>query len=189
MSAPWAGESKTIGLSAPALYRGPGLTGICASGLPGHRFAGPPGARSTDSRLLFFEDKPHAANGMEQAGRIALIDRFPEVVDVDVDDVRACVELISPHLFRDRAPREDAILVSHEKLQERKLFGREADVLRSPPDAARLDVNLQVFDAENRAPVHAPSAEQRFRARDELCEGKRLGKVIIRPRFKSLHPF
>src|SRR5689334_23222919 len=95
---------------------------------------------------LLLEDEPDAAHRVNEPRGEPLVDRLPQVRDVDVDDVRAGVEAVAPDLLGDRAAGEDAVFVPEEVLEEEKFLGGEMDLLAAAAHAPRLDVELEVGD-------------------------------------------
>ena len=64
------------------------------------------------------------ANGMDQFLRSTSIDFVPEVVHIDIDDVREGIEILIPHMFGDHGPGEDAAGMTHQIFEQGVLFQR-----------------------------------------------------------------
>src|SRR5690348_3638912 len=96
------------------------------------------------SALDYVPDSPDRRN---QLPIVPGIDLLPEVVDHDVHDVRAGIEVIPPSILGDQRPAHDAPLMAHEILEDGVLLGGELDELPGSPHLTRVAVELEVGDA------------------------------------------
>src|SRR6185436_17233404 len=103
------------------------------------------GARASASGPLF-EDIAHAAHGVDQRLGERLVDLRAQTSDVDVDDVRASVEVHVPHLLGDQRPRQDVARVAREQREEQELLRRQVQSMPCPRGAVPDEIDLEVGD-------------------------------------------
>src|SRR3712207_4942301 len=73
----------------------------------------------------------------DRIGEPSLLELAPQVVDVDVDDVRGGLERLAPDLLAQLVAREHLPAVSHEVLEQRELGARQGDLAALDRDLAR----------------------------------------------------
>src|SRR5689334_24296402 len=96
------------------------------------------------SILLVLHDVPDAADGVEELFLEPVVDLRAEMIDVDVDDVRAGVEIVIPDVLGDERAGEDPVDVPHEVLEEGVLLPGELDLLLATARLVRDGVELEV---------------------------------------------
>src|SRR5919201_2355062 len=133
------------------------------------RFATANTPHASSSRLGLGKAVPRMADGLDRRLRAELL---AQAADADLDDVRAGIEVVAPHLGEQALAADDLARMLQEVVQEAELpvgeVGRAVvergpaprQVERQPPHAQ--DVGL----AGSRAPQVGPDA------RDELVEGE-----------------
>ena len=70
--------------------------------------------------LIFFEDVAHSDQGIDQLGFKIAIDFFPEKVDINLYNIRSCIEIDIPYLFGDINFTNYPALIPKKVLQENK---------------------------------------------------------------------
>src|SRR5271156_6638042 len=73
------------------------------------------------------QHEPRAAYIHDQRGRALGVDLFPQITDVDVDDVGLEREMILPDLLQQHRPRDDPPGMTQEIFQETKLAWQQID--------------------------------------------------------------
>jgi hypothetical protein len=76
------------------------------------------------------------------------VDLLAEMVDHDVDDDRAGVEVISPSILRDQRAAHDAAAVAHEVFEHRVLLRRQLDQLTAAPHLPCALIELEIAHVE-----------------------------------------
>jgi hypothetical protein len=77
---------------------------------------------------------------------------------------------------------------AHQRLEERKLLGREFDLVVLPPDLTRTGIDAQGSDLERRRLLDLAAARERAEAGEELCERERLRQVVVGAGVETLDP-
>src|SRR6476620_5674051 len=95
-------------------------------------------------------DVPDSPHRRDQFAVVLGVDLLAQVVDDDVDDVRAGIEMIPPSILGDQGPAHYAALMAHGVLEDGVLFRRELDELTCALHLARVTVQLAVRDAKTR---------------------------------------
>src|SRR5438876_6686442 len=71
------------------------------------------------------------ANGLDQVSRAGLLQLATQIVHVEIDDLRRCVEGEPPHVLLDLRAREDPPGAPQQSLEELERLGRQLDRLAS----------------------------------------------------------
>ena len=95
--------------------------------------------------------------------------------------------ILVPHVGSNRRAIYDLAMVEHEELQQRKLFGRQLDRFAGATNAVRLEVHLQIRNAQRLRQWRAATTRQRSHPRQQLAERERLGQIIIGAGFEIAH--
>src|SRR5690606_31244527 len=83
----------------------------------------------------------------------------------------------APHRRVDLFPRDDALSVANEEREHVELLPRQANGLSAAPDGARLEVDLDVAEAEHLRT--ARSTKERLDASEELPHAEGLRELVI----------
>src|SRR5206468_2744010 len=118
------------------------------------------------------EPVARSAYRLERAASKRLVDLPSQVSDVDVDDVRAVLVGEVPGVFQQVQSREDLAGPPHERLEQRELLRRQADLLVSPPHLAGRRVEPKVAGLEHVRPLRVAAAGERTEAGEQLGEGE-----------------
>src|SRR5919112_3116305 len=116
----------------------------------------------------------HGAYELVLPGRVYL---FPEVGDVDVDQVGRQGEVVIPHPREEEFAGEHAAMVSGHELEQVVLAGRQLYLPVGPPHLAGGGVDLQVSHAQDLIPLRPP--EQGSDAGQELLDVEWFGEVVV----------
>ncbi len=77
-------------------------------------------------------------------------DLLAQVAYVDVDDVRARIEIVAPHVVQKLDTREHLLGVGHEEFQHGEFARRKLDVITVNVDFARAQVERQAAERHRR---------------------------------------
>ena len=77
---------------------------------------------------------------------MAGVDFLSEMIDHDVDDVRAGVKVVAPRVLGDECPAHDASGVAHQVFEDCVFLGSELNRLAAPDDLAGVEMKLEVGD-------------------------------------------
>src|ERR1051325_2445771 len=127
--------------------------------------------------LVVFQDVSATQDRMEKFRLKPVVDLAAKVVDINVDDVRAGIEVVMPDMLREDGAREDPVDVSHEILQERELLAGQLDRGFPPFRLVRDRIELEVGDLQEGRLFQGPPADEGAHARHQLRERKRLGEI------------
>src|ERR1041384_467167 len=137
--------------------------------------------------LLFIDkDKPFPVHRVDELLRESLVHGLPEVAHVDVDNVGAGVELVSPHLLDEPLAGENLVLVSEQKFEERKFLVAQRNPLSGALDGPLHHVHREVCRLQNRCAGKTGAAEHRLDAGEKLAGGERLHAIVVRPELEPL---
>src|SRR5439155_15264607 len=95
------------------------------------------------------EPVPGAPDGLDRLQAERPVHLLPQVLHVDVDDVRPALVRPVPHVFDQAHPRQDLTGVAHEELQEGELLRRQLDGRASPMDRPGGGVERDVADDQD----------------------------------------
>ncbi len=84
-------------------------------------------------------------------------------------------------MLEEREAVEHLAGAAHEGLKQCELLGRESDVGRAPPDAARGGVEVEVPGAEHRRALHRPPPYESAQPGEQLGEREGLDQVVVGP--------
>src|SRR6202789_4527490 len=119
----------------------------------------------------------------------AMIHFGAQTADVAFDDAGLRIEMDAPHIFQQHPPREHAIRIAHEVLEQAKLLRQQLDVLAGAHDGALQQIQLDRPQGEVSRQLGRTAwpARQHPLPRQQLrkCEG--LDQVVIAACFQSLH--
>src|SRR5580698_6155238 len=100
----------------------------------------------------------HTPHRRDQPPVVLDVDLLAQVVDHDVHDVGAGIEVVPPRILGDQGPAHDFAGVPHEVLQHRVFFWREFDRCAVAPHFPGVLVEHQVTDADRRRDERARAA-------------------------------
>src|SRR5215217_5795022 len=100
--------------------------------------------------MSLLQDVTHSTHRGDQLPSVAGVDLLAQMVDHDVDDVGAWIEVIPPSVLGDQRPAHHAPGVAGQILEHRVLLRCDLDGHAAPPYLARGLIDLQVADAQYR---------------------------------------
>src|SRR6266446_10037076 len=131
-----------------------------------------------------------AADRLNHVEFKAMIDFAAQPADVAFDHAGLRIEMNSPHIFQQHAPREHPIRISREILQQAKFLRQQLNVLPGAHDGSLQQVQLDRSHAQpgRRLLRVARPARKHPDPRQQFRERKRLDQVIVAARLQSLYP-
>src|SRR5262249_19450424 len=115
-----------------------------------------------------------ASNRVKQPALALAVDLAAEVADVHVDDVALRVEVEPPHVLGDHGPRQHAVDIAEEVLEQRVLARGERDAARATGGGARGGIEREIVELDNRRALACAPSQQRPDPGQELVEAERL---------------
>src|SRR6478735_456249 len=113
----------------------------------------------------------------------AVLEFATQTADMDVDDVRARIEVIIPDLLEHHRPRDDLSGMAGEEFEQVEFARAERDVAAGAGDVAGEQVDLEIADRElglRRLGGDAvAAADQRLDPRGQFGEGEGLAEIIV----------
>src|SRR5579875_1955951 len=114
-----------------------------------------------------------------------------QIPNVDVDNVRVDLEVVSPNLLQDERPRENARRIPHEKLEQFKFTRGQIHPYAGSDDFPGRKVDVKVVVAElltlpRRGSLSA--ADERPNTCQHFLNRERLHDVIVCTAVQSCHP-
>jgi len=103
----------------------------------------------------------------------------PEIVDVDIDDVRHGVQFELPDLLDNRGAGNRLARIAHEKFKKGIFLGAERDFVTAALDSVGNAFELEIRNLQNGARRAAASPQDRANARGELGENKGLRNIVV----------
>ena len=85
-----------------------------------------------------------ATDRLDQFDRMAFIDFFAKMANIDIDDIREALETLIPNMFHDHCPGKHTPGVGQKIFQERIFLGTQADPLACASDLLGQSVQLEV---------------------------------------------
>src|SRR2546423_3730330 len=129
-----------------------------------------------------------ACHCLDELGWIVVVDLSPQSPNQHFQHVGEGVVVLIPNVGGDRRAIHYLSLVQDEKLQQREFLGSQLDGLAGTPHPLRIQIDLEVGNAECFRQGSATSSSQRPHPRQQLTEGKGLGEIVIRADLQSRHP-
>src|SRR5262245_18072389 len=124
---------------------------------------------------------PDAADGVQQLSFVRFIDIATQPRDRDVDDVverrGACRRV--PYIARKHLTRHDGAAVAQEILKYLELLRGQVEGLCASRHLVRDQIHLELLVLQFEDLIHAPPAQQRPDARQQLGECEWLGEVVV----------
>src|SRR5262245_13968483 len=124
---------------------------------------------------------PDAADGVQQLSFVRLVDLATQPRDRDVDDVverrGACRRV--PYIARKHLPRHDGAAVAQEILEYLEFLRGQVEGLCASRHLVRDQIHLEILVLQFEDLIHAPPAQQRPNACEQLGEREWLGEVIV----------
>src|SRR5205085_10935093 len=114
---------------------------------------------------------------VDQRVLVVAVDLLAQLADVDVDDVARRLVTHVPDLLDDRHPRQHAVRIAHQELEQRELLRRQLDLRAVARARALAEIELEPFVAQRARLARLSAAQQGADARDELLELERLREV------------
>src|SRR5919202_5276431 len=140
--------------------------------------ANAPQAISSRVSLSVRKPVPRVADGLDRRLRPELL---AQPADAHLDDVRARVEVVAPHLGEQALAADDLAWVEREVVEEAELAIRQISravlQVRPPP----REVEGQPADADDARVTRDAAAKVRADAGDQLVEREGLRNVVVRP--------
>src|SRR5579883_706886 len=143
---------------------------------------------------LPFQNIPHAAHRLDQTRRTGdILDFFPQVSHVHLDDIRFTQKIIAPYAVENGLAIQHLARMTHKQV-EKIIFGRgQFDLAVAAQHLARGGIQLEVAELQDLllcrtaivAPAPALATQNRAHPRDQLLEAKRLGQVVVRSGIQS----
>lgn len=116
---------------------------------------------------------------MDQAGFASRLQLFPEIANVDLDDIRFTVEDVPPDPLKDHTAIKDLVRVLQEQTQEFVLGRRKRDPAVTAPGLARSGVQTQVREAQLAPAMDGPAAEFDMDPGEQFLERKGFHDIVI----------
>src|ERR1035437_6898174 len=135
---------------------------------------------------LCLDHVTYASHGRDQLLPLARVDLLAQVVDHDVHDVRARIEVVSPRVLGDQRAAHHAPLVAAEVLEHDELLRRELHQRAAAPHLPRVEIELEIADLQDRRGEDAGTARERLDPREQLLEGEGLGDIVVGARAQRL---
>src|SRR5207253_411620 len=136
---------------------------------------------------LHFEHVTYPAYRVQQLQLPAGVDFFPQVVDVDVNDVGRGIEIIIPHVLSEPGSGEHTARVAHKIVEEGELSGRQLDGCTTTGHRTSSRVQSEIGDLQHGRLDRGTPSEQSADTRDQFLERERLGKVIVGAGIEAQH--
>src|SRR5215469_11671231 len=128
-----------------------------------------------------------AAYRLNEFVRKRIIDLYPQVPDVYINNIGRTVETLIPHVFHDHGSRKNTPGVGDQVFQQRVLLRCQVDPSARALDLLRKAIQLQILHANHAAAAHRTAAQQCLHAHQEFGESERLGEVIVGSSFEIAH--
>ena len=128
-----------------------------------------------------------APDGVDESAVMASIDFVPEIIDIDVDDVREGVKIKVPHVLGNHRAREHASRVSHHVFQQRVFLRGQVDPLPAARDFMAGGVQDEIVDLQNTRRVAGSSTQQGPCPGDQFFNGKGFGEIVVRAGIQPFH--
>ena len=96
----------------------------------------------------FFKGEADARPGVDQFDRLVLVDLFPEIVDIYVDEIGACVEGSLPYFFGNFCAGKYTAAVLHHIEQQFEFLRAQVDLDAAAGDDKGAGVQFQVNDLQ-----------------------------------------
>jgi hypothetical protein len=145
------------------------------------------GATSRALPGLHGTEKSHAADlishtsyRVDQRAIEAGIYLFPQIIDVNVHDIRDRARTQFPSLLDYNASRYGLQRALHQKIEQNEFLLREVNRVASPPNRAFDSIQLEVLHSQYDLCRAANAPQQHSNPRGELGEGQGLRHEIVR---------
>jgi hypothetical protein len=124
---------------------------------------------------------------MEEFFLVPVVDFTPEMIDVDVDDVRAGIEIVTPDMFRNYRPGQNAVEIPHEIFEEGVFPPRQVDYFFTAAGFVGNGIEMEIGDAEERRFLRRSPSEKRPGTGEQFSERKRFCEIIVGPAIEPFH--
>src|ERR1700736_3149846 len=124
---------------------------------------------------------------MNQLGRSILIKFLTQTVDVHLYQVGLAVKVTIPHMLDDFAAGNQLRSAQQKKLEESEFFGGKGNDLLPACRPAAVTIESQVSVAQLGVATMEAAPNQRSHPRQEFCQDKRLGEIVVSAGIQSLH--
>src|ERR1700731_5169160 len=111
-----------------------------------------------------------------------------QAVDVHLHEVCLAIKMAIPNVLDDFTARHKFGGVKQEKLQECKFLGRQRDYILATSRPAPMTVQQEVCIAESCVSAMEAPSHKGPHTRQEFCQDKGLGEIVIRTGVQALHP-
>src|ERR1700733_334181 len=115
----------------------------------------------------------------DQRRRAFGVDLFPQVADMDVDDVGLEREVILPDLLQQHGARDDPSRMAQEVLKQAKFARQQLDPVAAAMNGLFDQVHFEIADPQFRGAYVVQTTKHRFNAGRKLDHRKRLGQVVV----------
>src|SRR5262245_6088504 len=125
---------------------------------------------------------------MNHSTRAIILKAFPQPVDIDLDGVRSDITRKAEYLILDGALRHNPAAPLHRNFRKRQRPGGKYLRLAADENLTRCRVENKIAKLERAPKQLSGPAEQRFKPRHELLDGKGLHKIVVGPGAQACDP-
>src|SRR5580692_129538 len=148
--------------------------------------------RTADERKnssIRIQHEARAAYIHDQRGRTLCVDLFPQIADVDIDDVGLEREMILPDLLQQHGPRDDPSGMAQEILQQAKFARQQIDPGAAAMDSLFDQIHFEIADVQFRGAYVIEAAQHRLYPRRKFDHRKWLCQVVVATGLQALDLF
>src|ERR1700722_11125464 len=146
-------------------------------------------AEERKNSSMSVQHEARAADVHDQRWRAFCVDLFPQVTDVDVNDVGLEREMILPDFLQQHGPRDHSSGMAKEILQKTKLARQQIDPGAAAVDSLFDQIHFEIADVQFRGAYVIEAAQHRLYPRRKFDHRKWLCQVVVATRLQSLDLF
>jgi hypothetical protein len=124
---------------------------------------------------------------MEQFPIKSVIDFLTEALDINVNDICACVEVVIPYTLGNLSTGQHPSWRLDEVLKQGKFPSLELNGLSCTHNLAGNQIYRQILNFQKRQPLSTRPTGKGLDACHQFLHGEWLGKIVVRTKVQSLH--
>src|SRR5207245_5652813 len=120
-----------------------------------------------------------SSDRVDQLAVLSAVDLVTQVVDIHVNDVGECIEVLIPYVLGDHRAGQHAAGIAHQVFQEGVFLGRQLDAPAAAGHSAGGWIQDQIVHLQQASRLAAAASQQDAHAGQQFLDRKGLRQLVV----------